>query len=82
MSSLPPANRPASEGFLAVGVMLAVVLMFVGIWLVLFMATFVGYLTIPVILLFVFLLLWAGFDKIQRRSRRTPAAREPEPDAS
>lgn len=75
------AGRPGQEGFLGIAVMLGVVLMFVGLWLVLFMATFVGYLTIPFVLLFAFLVLWAFGEKAFKRWRRK-SARESRTDAS
>ena len=46
-----------------------------GGWLVVFLMTFLGYITLPAIVLFAFLVLYSAIDIVGRRIRRRKAAR-------
>ena len=72
-----PAKRPMSataRSIEATVVMLKVGIIIVG-WLAVFLMTFLGYLTLPAIVLFAFLVIYTVLDFVHRKTRKASTPR-------
>ena len=77
--TLPPAfggdvqpRSTAPTALTAVLVVARVIVIICG-WLAVFLLTFIGYLTLPAIVLSVFLAAYTGYELVVRRRRRSRA---------
>ncbi|MBV9119931.1 MAG: hypothetical protein JOZ39_04425 [Chloroflexi bacterium] len=63
------SHRAGTQTFQAGLVLIRVTVIIAG-WLLFFVLTFVGYLTLPAVVLFGFLVVYTAFEYLARRRRR------------